>query len=195
MFLGPWLVSLLVCAAWIAGCLVASWRILRGREFVAGGERAGSPWVVPARVGAGAVALIALLALASGWGPAGVTGARLRGALLPEFRRLTTLQQNLLGHPIPATAHYRILPVCNKRGSAPVGPGDWSCTMNVYIVLAQGQQPLTDTPVAYDVSVQSNGCFKASSPPNYVGAPMITDTRGRRVVNPLVVIYGCFNIL
>ena len=67
--------------------------------------------------------------------------------------------------------------------------------MNVYIVLAQGQQPLTDTPVAYDVSVQSNGCFKASSPPNYVGAPMITDTRGRRVVNPLVVIYGCFNIL
>ncbi|HET9101962.1 MAG TPA: ABC transporter permease [Solirubrobacteraceae bacterium] len=194
IFLGPWLVSLLVCAAWIAGCLAASWRILRRREFVAGAAPT-SAWRLPVRAGVGAVAVIALLALGSGVGPAGVTGARLRGTLLTEFRRLTALQQNLLGHPIPATAHYRILPVCNKRGAAPVGPGDWSCTMNVYVVLASGQQPLTDTPVAYDVSVQSNGCLKASSPPNYVGAPMITDTRGRRVVNPLVVIYGCFNIL
>ncbi len=67
--------------------------------------------------------------------------------------------------------------------------------MNVYIVLAAGQQPLTNTPVAYDVSVQSNGCYKASSPPAYVGGATLRDTRGHSVVNPLAVIYGCFNVL
>lgn len=194
-FFGPIVVSLLVSGAWVAGPLAAAWAILRRREFVAGTPARRGSWTIPARITGGGVLLVALLAFASGWGPAGVTAHRLNASLLPEFRRLTLLQQDLLGHPIPATAHYRILPVCNKRGAAPVGPGDWSCTMNVYIVLAHGQQPLTDTPVAYDVSVQSNGCYKAQSPPTFVGAPMIRDPRGRRVVNPLVVIYGCFNIL
>jgi hypothetical protein len=67
--------------------------------------------------------------------------------------------------------------------------------MNVYVLLEQGTQPLTDTPISYDVSVQSNGCYKAQAPPGAVGAPMIRDTRGRTVVNPLVTIYGCFNVL
>jgi ABC-2 type transport system permease protein len=194
-FLGPLVVSLLVCLVWIVGCLGAAWAILRRREFVAGATRRRGGWALPARVTMAAVAVVALLALTSSAGPAGVTGRRLTASLAPEFHRLTLRQQVLLGHPIPASAEYRIVPVCNKRGAAPVGPGDWSCTMNVYVVLARGQQPLTDTPVAYDVSVQSDGCFKAASPPNYVGAQTIRDTRGAAVVNPLVTIYGCFNIL
>ena len=115
-------------------------------------------------------------------------------AITPEFHRLTILQQRLLGHPIPADARYRIVPGCGRRDSSPVGPGDWTCTMNVYVVLP-GAAPLTATPVSYDVSVESNGCYKAQSPPGYVGQAEIRDTTGRRVVNPLVVIYGCFNIL
>ncbi len=67
--------------------------------------------------------------------------------------------------------------------------------MNVYILLSRGTQPLTDTPVAYDVSVQSNGCYKAQSPPLLVGQSTIRDTRGRTVVNPIVTIYGCLNVL
>jgi len=67
--------------------------------------------------------------------------------------------------------------------------------MNVYILLSKGTQPLTDTPVAYDVSVQSNGCYKATSPPLLVGQSTIRNTRGRSVVNPIVTIYGCFNVL
>ncbi len=148
---------------------------------------------MPARIVAGATVLIAFLALASNWGPAGVTATRLSASLAPTFHRLTQLQQQLLGYPIPATARYRILPVCNKRQTASVGPGDWTCTMNVYIVLAAGQQPLTNTPVAYDVSVQSNGCYKASSPPAYVGGASC-GTRGTRR-QPAHVLNGCCNVL
>jgi hypothetical protein len=67
--------------------------------------------------------------------------------------------------------------------------------MNVFILLARGTQPLTNTPVAYDVSVQSNGCYKATSPPLLVGQSTLRNTHGRTIVNPIVTIYGCFNIL
>ena len=194
-FPAPLIVSQLVCVIWIAGSLGGAWIILRRREFIAGSPERRSAWTVPARAAGVAVPLVALLAVASGWGPAGVNGQRLSASFKPEFSRLLTLQQSLLGHPIPISAHYRILPVCNKRGAAPVGPGDWSCTINVYVALANGQQPLTDTPVGYDVSVQSNGCYKASSPPTYIGSQTIRETDGRSMVNPLVTIYGCFNIL
>ena len=194
-FFGPLVVSILVCVAWIAASLGASWAILRRREFIAGGGARRGGWQLPARIVAGVTLVVAFLVFASNWGPVGVTAPRLRASFGPAFHRLTELQQQLLGHPIPASARYRILPVCNKRQTAAVGPGDWTCTMNVYIVLAAGQHPLTNTPVAYDVSVQSNGCYKASSPPAYVGGATLHDTRGRSVVNPLAVIYGCFSIL
>jgi hypothetical protein len=184
-----------VSIAWITVALAASWRILRRRELAVPAEMRRSGWINSARIVVGMVALLAFLALACNWGPAGVTAPRLRAAFTPEFHRLTILQQNLLGHPIPATARYRILPVCGRRGGAKAGPGEWTCTMNVYVLLEQGTQPLTDTPISYDVSVQSNGCYKAQSPPGAVGPPMIRDTRGRLLVNPLVTIYGCFNVL
>ena len=107
VFLGPWLVSLLVCGLWISGCLGASWRILRRREFVAGGERAGSPWAIPARVGAGAVALIALLALLSGVGPG-------RGDRCPAARgaaaRVPPADRAAAGTARPPDPGHRALP-------------------------------------------------------------------------------------
>ena len=195
-FFGPLVVAIAVSAAWIAGSLGLTWAILRRREFVPGGTgRPGARWRPALRVVAGGIAAIALLALATNAGPDGVTARRLARALSPEFRRLTILQQDELGHPIPAGTRYRIDPVCNKRGARPVGPGDWSCTMNVYILLPGASQPLTDTPVTYDVSVQSNGCFKAASPPVIVGQADIRTRQGRMVVNPITTIYGCFNVL
>ncbi len=194
-FFAPLLVSLIVCLVWIVASLGAAWLILTRRDFLEGSASSRSGWQAPLRITLGATAIIALLALASGWGPVGVTAPRLTASLAPEFRRLTLLQQDLLGHPIPAGARYRILPVCGGRGTRRQGPGEWACTMNVYIILPGTTQPLTNTPVSYDVSVQSNGCYKASSPPAYVGQTNIRDTSGQVVVNPLVTIYGCLDIL
>jgi ABC-2 type transport system ATP-binding protein len=195
-FFGPLVVAVLVCAAWIAGALGAARWILRRREFVsAGSAPRGGGWRPAVRIAATATALIAVLALATNLGPTGVTGRRLSATIAPEFKRLVILQQKLLGHPIPPGARYHIVPVCGKRSARPVGPGDWACTMNVYILLPGGAQPLTDTPVAYDVSVQSNGCYKAQSPPLLVGQAVIHDTAHQVVVNPIVTIYGCFNVV
>ena len=43
-FFGPLVVSALVCVAWIAACLAASWRILRRRDFVAGAATRSPSW-------------------------------------------------------------------------------------------------------------------------------------------------------
>ena len=196
VFLGPLVVSVIVCALWIAGALGGAWLILNRRDFVPDGSAGRSGWRAAMRITLAATAAIAALALACGWGPVGVTAPRLTRSLAGEFRRLTLLQQNLLGHPIPAGAHYRIFPTCGGgHGTRRQGPGDWTCTMNVYVILPGSQQPLTDTPVSYDVSVSYNGCFKATSPPAYVGQAMIRTPQGQTVVNPLVTIYGCLNIL
>ena len=195
-FFGPLGVSVVVCLLWIAGALAAAWLILSRREFDAGeSSRRRAGWQAPVRIVAAAMAVVAVLALATNLGPAGVTARRLSQSLQASFRRLTVLQQDLLGHPIPAGAQYRIVPVCGRRSAKPVGPGEWACTMNVYILLARGTQPLTDTPVSYDVSVESSGCYKAQSPPLLVGQAVLHDTRGQTVINPIVTIYGCFNVL
>lgn len=195
VFLGPLLVSLVVSLIWIAVSLWSAWRILDRRDFIGDSDSPRAGWQTPVRIALASTAIVGVLALASSLGPPGVTAARLTASFAPEFRRLTALQQNLLGHPIPTGARFHILPTCGARGSRREGPGEWTCTMHVYVILPGGTAPLTDTPVSYDVSVQSNGCYKASSPPAYVGQAQIRDVRGQVVVNPLVTIYGCLNIL
>lgn len=138
--------------------------------------------------------MIALLAVAGNWGPTGVTPARLRDSLTPEFNNITLYQQRLIGRTVPAGARLDVLPHCAKRTGPQSGPGDWSCSLDVYIP-QPGKVPFQQTPVSYDVNVQSNGCYKAESPPAYVGQQTIRDAHGRQVTNPLFIVYGCFNEL
>ncbi len=193
-YYGPLAVYSAVSLVWIVACLSGSWLIVRRRDF-AGTSVAGRPgWVPPARAVGAAVAVIAFLAIASNWGPVGVTAARLRASLTPEFDRVTLLQERLLGRKVPAGAELDIRPTCSRHGSSPEGPGDWICTLDV-LVPQPGAVPYAQTPVTYDVSVDSDGCYKAESPPTFVGEQTILDAAGQSVVNPLYVIYGCFNTL
>ena len=139
-------------------------------------------------------ALITVFAIAGNWGPAGVTAARLKASLTPAFSSLTVLQQQQLGRQVPAGAKLNVQSICSRRASTPTGPGDWSCTLNVYIPQV-GAVPFQQTPVTYDVSVNSDGCYKATSPPSFVGAQSMRDAHGHSVVNPLFTIYGCFDTL
>ncbi len=138
--------------------------------------------------------MIALLALASNWGPVGVTAARLKASITPTFNNLTLLQQRELGRTVPPGARLNVLPSCSRRASSPTGPGDWVCTLTVFIP-QPGAVPFQQTPVSYDMTVQSNGCYKATSPPSFVGQQTMRDGNGKQVVNPLFVFYGCFNPL
>ena len=194
-FYGPLLIGLGVSALWIVVSLAVAWRLLRGRDF-AGTPVSGKPgWVVPVRAAVVLAAVIAFVAIAGNWGPVGVTAHRLKASLIPAFSRLTVLQQRELGRSVPSGAKLNIvLPSCNRRGSKPSGPGDWVCTINV-LIPTQGSLPSQPTPVAYDVSVQSDGCYKAQSPPAFIGQQTMRDSNGHSVVNPLYTIYGCFNTL
>lgn len=192
-FYGPLAVSSVVSLAWIVACLGASWALLRRRDFAGAPVTRRPGWVMPVRVVGASAAVIALLAIASNWGPAGVTDARLRASLAPAFNSLTLLQQRLLGRTVPAGAKLDVRPKCTRHASTPQGPGDWFCTLDV-LFPQPGAVPLKQT-LTYDLSVQSNGCYKADSPPAFVGQQTIRDARGHDVVNPLYVIYGCFDTL
>jgi ABC-2 type transport system permease protein len=193
-FYGPLLVGELVSGAWIASCLTASWLLLRRRDFAGAPVSRRPGWVLPVRVAVATAALIALLAIAGNWGPAGVTAARLKASITPTFSNLTVLQQQELGRAVPPGARLNVLTSCSRRASTPAGPGDWVCTLDVFIP-QPGAVPFQSTPVTYDVTVQSNGCYKAESPPAFVGQQAMRDAAGHEVVNPLFVFYGCFNPL
>ncbi|MBV9607770.1 MAG: ABC transporter permease [Solirubrobacterales bacterium] len=193
-FYGPLIIGQAVSVLWIAACLLASWRLLRRRDFTSATVSRRPGWVVPVRVAVGSAALIAFLALASNWGPAGVTAKRVDASITPTFNNLTLLQQRELGRVVAPGARLNVLPSCSRRASTPSGPGDWICTLTVFIP-QPGAVPFQSTPVTYDVTVQANGCYKAESPPSFVGQQTMRDAAGHQVVNPLFVLYGCFNPL
>lgn len=193
-FFGQLLVGSLVSVAWIAACLTASWRIMRRRDFlsVVGGR--GPSWTAPIRVVAVSGVVIAALALGCSAGPTGVTAYRVAYAIGREFNNVTLLQQQLIGRHAPANAGLYVQPSCNRRAAKAIGPGDWNCSIYVYLPQPNAV-PYQLTSVEYDVSVQYNGCYKAQSPPAFLGGATMRDAAGHSVTNPLFIVYGCFNVL
>jgi ABC-2 type transport system permease protein len=188
-FYGPLVVGSLVSLAWIVACLWASWAILRGRDFAGTPVARRRGWVAPLRVVLGAAAVIGVLGIATNWGPAAITKGRIQASLAPTFNELALLQQRQLGRPVSAGARLDDRTLCARRGGAGQGPGDdWGCTISV---VGRGAGEVET--VTYDVSVKSNGCYKADAPPSFVGQQMMTDVHGNSVVNPLFTIYGCFD--
>jgi ABC-2 type transport system permease protein len=193
-FFGPLVVSAVVCVAWIGACLTASWQILRRREFLTSTTGRTPSWTATTRLVAIATVVVAALALGSGLGPGGDTGYRLSSSIGPTFNNVTLLQQALIGRHAPPGAKLDILPNCYHPGAADVGPGEWQCTLYVYLP-QPNSVPFQQTAVEYDVSVEYNGCYKAQSPPTFIGGPTMQDADGKSVINPLFVVYGCFNTL
>jgi hypothetical protein len=141
----------------------------------------------------GSAAVLVVRAAASNGGPVAVTAGRLEASIAPAFNDLTLLQQEELGRFVPEGARLSFRTKCSRRAGKSQGPGDdWSCTMTVVTPQA-GANPLRVTPVTYDVSVKSNGCYKAQAPPSFVGQQQMSDTEGHSIVNPLFTIYGCFD--
>lgn len=193
-YFGQLAIGIVVSLLWTAGCGWAAWLIMRRRDF-AGAPVSRRGWKAPALGAVGIAAVIALFAVAGNWGPVGVTSARLKASFIPTFNNLTILQQQQLGRSVPPGATLNIaLPTCSRRGSGPTGPGDWVCTFQV-IIPTPGSLPPQPTTVSYEVSVSSDGCYKAQSPPAFIGSQTMQDANGSQVVNPLYTVYGCFNTL
>jgi hypothetical protein len=193
-FFGQVLVGSVVSVIWIAACLTASWRLMRRRDFLTGVSGRGPSWTASVKVVAVSTVAVAVLALGCSLGPTGVTAYKVAYTIGGEFNNVTLLQQQLIGRRVPANARLYIQPNCNRRGTKAIGPGDWNCTVYVYLPQTNAV-PYQLTSVEYDVSVQSNGCYKAQSPPAFLGGPTMLAAGGRSVTNPLFIVYGCFNVL
>lgn len=192
-FFGPLAIALVVSAAWTVAAIGASWLLFRRREFAGPPISRLQGWLPTARLVVLAALAFIALAAASELGSTAITRARLQAAVAPVFERLTILQQRELGRIVPKRSHLNLRPLCVRRSGARAGPGDdWSCTMTL-AVAQPGYNPISLTEVTYDVSVKSNGCYKAESPPSFVGHQTMLDAHGRSVVNPLYTIYGCFD--
>jgi ABC-2 type transport system permease protein len=188
-FYGPLVLGSCVSIIWTLACLSASWLILRRRDFAGTPVTRRPGWVTPVRIVLGAAAVVVALAAAAGLGPVAVTQARLQASLTPAFNRLTRLQQQELGRPLSGGAELDDRTVCRRHSGKSQGPGDdWTCTIRI----ATARPGELET-VTYDVSVESDGCYKADAPPSFVGQQTMSDKQGQTVVNPLFTIYGCFD--
>lgn len=191
-FYGPMILDSGVCALWVAACLGGAWLILSRRDF-AGAPARRRGWALPARVGLGALVAVVVLGFATRLGPPAFTQARLEASISSAFSRLVVLQQRDLGRRIPRGAALRLRTSCTRHAGKSEGPGDdWTCTLTVLNALP-GAEPFLLTPVTYDVSAKADGCYKADAPPSFVGQQIMTTPSGRSVVNPLYVVYGCFD--
>jgi hypothetical protein len=149
--------------------------------------------VLPVRAVLASAVLIIVLGAATSLGPVAVTQARLDASISSAFNDLTVLQQKELGRLVPKGARLKLHTTCARHAGKSEGPGDdWTCTMTVITPLP-GFEPFLATPVIYDVSVKSDGCYKAEAPPSFVGQQLMSAPNGHSLVNPLYVIYGCFD--
>jgi hypothetical protein len=192
-FYAPALIAVAVALAWIAACVGATWWLVGREEF--GGPRLARRigWAMPTRAVVGAAALMVVLAFASNLGATPVTAGRLEASIEPVFNRLTLLQQRELGRSAGAGSKLDLRTRCRRHGGQGSGPGDdWTCTMTL-ITPRPGAELFQLTPVTYDLSVKSNGCYKADAPPVFVGQRTMLDVHRNSVVNPLFTIYGCFD--
>lgn len=190
-FTGPIAWGALVSVAYAAAFVGVAWLSLRRRD-IAGPGTGERPWRRPVRVLLLAVGLVAVLAVASNWGPTAITQARLERSIVRDFRNLTVLQQQELGRHELTPKDMRVLPGCRRQGVATPtrGAGDnWVCILNVFT-----SSP-AQTTIDYDVTVQANGCYTADGPPAFIGPLTIRDRRGRRLLNPLFRFDGCFDVV
>lgn len=189
-FFGPLAWAALASIVYILACLSIAWVFLRRRDF-AGPAPAPAGRGRPARRLALVVAVFAVLAAASSLGSTGVTAGRLEGSIGATFSNLTVLQQEYLGHHIPAGAMLPVLPTCRRQGVVEQnrGPGDdWLCTLDVVTPTA------AQVAVNYDVAVEADGCYSADGPPAFIGPLTIRDSHGRPRINPLFRFDGCFEV-
>ncbi len=176
-FLTPLVIALVVSALWIAGCLAAARTLLARRDFTADVPRA-RPATRPAlRLAAAFAAVVIVLALGQGVGPKAVTVARVQADVAQTFDNLVALQQARSG---AARVALTTRAACQRRSAQADGPGDWTCRMEISAP-ALGATAIPPTLTTYDLTVQSNGCYKADAPP----------TRGS--VTVLATFYGCFD--
>ena len=119
-----------------------------------------------------------------------VTRARLETSLTPVYTNLYLQQAQILGHPEFTAATLAPSTVCDRGGPkvTDLGPGaDWIC----HIMFTDQAGKKQDG--KFELNAKSNGCYVATGPSRINGPVIITDTRGRDVLNPVFEFDACYD--
>jgi hypothetical protein len=119
-----------------------------------------------------------------------VTRARLEQSLTPTYTNLYMQQAHILGHRNVTARTLEAKTTCDRGGPkvADTGAGsDWIC--HVLFTDADG----TRQDGKFELAAKSNGCYVATGPSKINGPVIISDTKGRDVLNPVFEFDACYD--
>lgn len=145
----------------------------------------------PSRLVAAAAGGALVVALTGGCGESALSRDRLQVAVRTTFGNLYDVRQRELGRPAAGTAALATTATCQKGGAGTPDYGagdDWTC-----LVVWQADGPGSPVGASYEVTLATDGCFRAAGPPSVVGQQRVSRPDGGTVLNPLYAFDGCFD--
>ncbi len=141
------------------------------------------------RIATAAVAVAAVAGLIAAGSP-DVTRPRLERSLTDVYTNLYLQQAEILGRTTVTAASLAPQTTCDRGGPkvADSGTGtDWIC----HILFTDADGKPQDG--KFELAAKSNACYVATGPSKINGPIMITDTRGRDVLNPVFEFDACYD--
>jgi hypothetical protein len=140
------------------------------------------------------VAVLALLAGAlvvalTGCASTGVTSARLNDSVAPTFERMYRWKRSLEGEP--AARDLDTGANCHRTTAKNPYQGagsDWVCTVHFLV-----DGPNTRVSFNWNVQAKPDGCWDADGVPIQLGAQTVLTSTGKRVIDPIYKVDGCFS--
>jgi hypothetical protein len=136
-----------------------------------------------------ALVLVAVVVALTGCGSTGVTSSRLNASVAPTFERLYQWKRNLEGEPaakdLDTKAH------CHRTTAKDPYKGagsDWVCTVRFLV-----DGPNTAVSFNWNVQAKPDGCWNADGVPVQLGAQTVLTSTGKRVIDPIYKVDGCFS--
>ena len=116
-----------------------------------------------------------------------ITAARIEKAIASTFSNLVEAQVSWLELPRMPASEVAASAKCLKLPTGGTGAGEWVCTV---IWMGPQGQSVRD---AYDLFVNTDGCYMASLAGESLGGPILQTRDGKSVRNLLYAFDGCFD--
>lgn len=141
------------------------------------------------RLALGALLLVALVVALTGCGSTGVTSSRLNASVAPTFERMYQWKRNLEGEP--AAKDLDTKAQCHRTTAKDPYKGagsDWVCTVRFLV-----DGPNTQVSFNWNVQAKPDGCWNADGVPVQLGSQTVLTSTGKRVIDPIYKVDGCFS--
>jgi len=133
--------------------------------------------------------LAAVVVTLTGCASTGVTSSRLNASVGPTFERMYQWKRSLEGEPaakdLDTKAH------CHRTTAKDPYKGagsDWVCTVRFLV-----DGPNTQVSFNWNIQAKPDGCWNADGVPVRLGTQTVLTSTGRRVIDPIYKVDGCFS--